>query len=106
MTLPLDLLRFRRRKGIVVPLYADETKLSLAKTLISIFEDNLGKKYRELKESLDSCEDLGYDYKLVRGLGFMLEQRCKLGSKISLNPVEVRRAVFEEVGNRVLSRMY
>lgn len=103
MTLPLDLLRFRRRKGIVVPLYADETKLSLAKTLISVFEDNLGKKYRELKESLDSCKDLGYNYKLVRGLGFMLEQRCKLGSKICLNPVETRRAVFEEVGNRVLA---
>lgn len=103
MTLPVDLLRFRRRKGIVIPLYADETKLSLAKTLISVFKDNLGKKYRDLKDSLDSCENLGYNYKLVRGLRFVLEKRCILGSKISLNPVEIRRAIFERVGNRVIT---
>lgn len=103
MTLPLELLRFRLRKGTVTPLYADEEKISLAKTLISVFQNNLGKKYRDLKETLNSCEDLGYNYKLVRGLGLVLERRCKLGSKLTLNPIEIRKAIFEEVGSRVIA---
>ncbi|MGQ9680566.1 MAG: DUF790 family protein [Candidatus Bathyarchaeia archaeon] len=103
MTLPLELLRFRLRKGTVIPLYADEEKISLGKTLISVFQNNLGKRYRDLKESLDSCEDLGYNYKLVRGLGLVLERRCKLGSKLTLNPIEIRKAIFEEVGSRVIA---
>lgn len=103
MTLPPELLRVRRRRGTIRPLYAAEDKLGLARTLISVFKAHVDKRRRELKEALRRCEEIGYNYKLVRGLAAVLEDRCIFQSRAFVDPAEARRAVFEEAGERVIA---
>ena len=53
--------------------------------------------------ALRRCEELGYNYKLVRGLAAVLEDRCIFQTKTFVDPAEARRAVFEEAGERVIA---
>ena len=103
MILPSEVVRVRRRKGIIKPVYASEAEMSLAKTLVSVFEEHVGGTREELKEALSGCEMLGFDYRLVRGLSSVLEYRCVFGSRGVIDPLRVRRAVFEEAGRRVVA---
>jgi len=100
--LPSEVVRVRRRKGVIKPVYASEADVSLTKTLVSVFEEHVGRTRGELKEALGSCEMLGFDYKLVRGLSSVLEDRCVFGSRGVIDPFRARRAVFEEAGRRVV----
>lgn len=101
--LPQNLLRARRRRGTIRPLYARDDKLGLSKTLISVFEAHIDKKRGELRAALSRCEELGYNYKLVRGLAAILEDSCIFQTRDFVDPVQARRAVFEEVGERVVA---
>jgi len=101
--LPQNLLRVRRRRGIIRLLYAKEDKLGLSKTLISVFEAHIGKKRGELRSALSRCEELGYNYKLVRGLAAVLEDRCVFQTRAFVNPIDARKAVFEEAGEDVVA---
>jgi len=103
LILPSELLRVRRSKGRVIFLYAGDDKTSLAKTLISTFKESVGKKYGNLLEALDRCEDLGYNYRLVRGLSTILTERCAFQTRAIMSPIEARRVVFEEVGSKVIA---
>jgi len=103
LILPSELLRVRRSKGKIISLYAGDDKISLTKTLISIFEESVGKKYGDLGEALNRCEDLGYNYRLVRGLSTILIERCSFQTRAVVSPIEARRAVFEEVGSEVIA---
>lgn len=103
MILPPELLRTRRRRGSIRPLYASEAKLSLAKTLISVFQGHIDRKRAELREALSRCEELGYNYKLVRGLAAVLEDRCIFQTRAFVDPTEARRAVFDEAGDKVIA---
>jgi len=98
-----EVVRVRRRKGVIKPVYASEAEESLAKTLVSVFEEHVGQTRGELKEALSGCEMLGFDYRLVRGLSLVLEYRCVFGSRGVIDPFRVRRAVFEEAGRRVVA---
>ena len=101
--LPKDLLRARRRRGTIRPLYASEDKLSLARTLISVFKAHVDGKRSELREALSCCEELGYNYKQVRGLAAVLEDRCIFQTLAFIDTSEARRNVFEEAGDRVIA---
>ena len=103
MILPSEVIRVRRRKGILRPVYASEAEVSLAKTLVSVFEEHVGRTRGEMGESLRDCEMLGFDYRLVRGLAAVLEDRCLFGSRGVIDPRRVRRAVFEESGRRIVA---
>ena len=103
MILPSEVVRVRRRKGVIKPVYASEADVSLAKTLVSVFEEHVGRTRGELKEALGGCEILGFDYKLVRGLSSVLDDHCVFGSRGVIDPFRVRRAVFEEAGRRVVA---
>lgn len=103
MILPSELVRVRRRKGQITPLYAGEDTLSLCRTLVSVFESNIGKRRGELKEALDHCEDMGYNYKLVRGLSAVLEDRSVFRAQAAVNPSEVRMTVFDAAGGSVIA---
>ena len=92
----------RRRKGLIFPLYATDDHLGLIKTLVSVHEEHLSKMREELRDALVSCEELGHDYKLVRGLSALLEERCIFESRAVVSPVDARRAVFEEASGRVV----
>ena len=101
--LPHNLLRARRSRGTIRPLYAKDDKLGLSKTLVSVFEAHVDKKRGELRTALSRCEELGYNYKLVRGLAEVLEDSCIFQTRDFVDPVQARRAVFEEVGERVVA---
>ncbi len=103
MMLATEHIRVRRRKGTMKPIYASEEELGLAKTLISVHLDAVEKTRRELKESVSDCEELGYDYKLVRGLASLLEERCTFESRAVILPLKAREAVFGEAGRTVIA---
>ena len=103
MILPSEVIRVRRRRGVIKPVYASEAEASLAKTIVSVFEEHVGGTRGGLKEALSGCEMLGFDFKLVRGLSAVLEDHCVFGSRGVMDPLRVRRAVFEEAGRRVVA---
>ncbi|MCX6649328.1 MAG: DUF790 family protein [Candidatus Bathyarchaeota archaeon] len=100
MILPHELIRVRRTKAALTPLFADSEKLSLAKTLIAVYGENRDRRRGELLEGLASCEELGYDFKLVRGLAAVLDSRCIFGTRSFVSPVKARTMLFEEAARR------
>jgi hypothetical protein len=103
MMLAPEHIRVKRRKGTMKPIYASEEQLGLAKTLISVHRDAVEKARRELREAVSDCEELGYDYKLVRGLASLLEERCAFESRAIIRPQRARKAVFGEAGRIVVT---
>jgi predicted nuclease of restriction endonuclease-like RecB superfamily len=100
LILPHELIRVRRTKAALTPLYADDEKLGLAKTLITIYAENRDRKRSELNEGIAVCEELGYDFKLVRGLSAVLDSHCIFGARSFVPPVKARRLLFEESAKR------
>ena len=90
----------RRTKTALTPLFADDEKLGLAKTLIAVYIENKDKKRAELGENLAACEELGYDFKLVRGLTAVLDSRSIFGARSFISPPKARRLLFEEASRR------
>ena len=95
--LPSSLLITRRRRDKIRPIYAqlDQRNLEIARLLIQTYGGYLGKKKGELNEVVNGLEDLGFDYRYVRGLSALLDRRCQLEPKAALNPVKARRQVFK-----------
>jgi predicted nuclease of restriction endonuclease-like RecB superfamily len=102
MILPPELIRVRRTKTALTPLFADYEKLSLAKTLIAIYKENHFRKRAELDEALSECEELGYNFKLVRGLSAVLDSRSVFGARSFIPPIKARTLLFEEAARRPL----
>jgi predicted nuclease of restriction endonuclease-like RecB superfamily len=96
-------IRVRRRKGVMTPIYASEEELGLAKTLVSVHRDAVERPRRELGEAVSGCEELGYDYRLVRGLASLLEERCTFESRAVIRPLKARKTVFGEAGRIVVA---
>ena len=94
--LPPELLKVRRTKTAIHPLFMTADKQSLAKTLISIYKNEIDHKRWELNEGLQSCEELGYDYRLVRGLSFILDSHCIFSSRSVIPPEKLRPKLFAE----------
>jgi hypothetical protein len=103
MMLAPEHIRVKRRKGTMRAIYASEEELGLAKTLVSVHRDAVEKTRRELKEAVSDCEELGYDYKLVRGLASILEERCAFESRAVIRPLKARKVVFVEAGSIVVA---
>ena len=101
MMLPLDLVRARRRKGVIKPIYL-EGKTGLLETLIAVYNDHVEQKRGALSSALNDCEQLGYDYKLVRGLVSVLESRCMFRIRSVIPPKEARTLLFSKTGRRVI----
>jgi len=102
--LPPDLIRVRRRKGVIRPTYASDEHLSLAKTLVLIHEENIGGTRGELIDALSGCEELGFDYKLVRGLSaVLLEEHCVFQSRAVVSPMDARSSLFEEAAGVIVA---
>ena len=51
MTLPPQLLRARRRQGVLYPLFIREP-LALLETLVKVYGEHVGRRRRELEETL------------------------------------------------------
>ena len=105
MILSSELIRARRTKEKLIPLFATSEKRSLAKTLVEIYKEHIDMKRWELQEALDSCEELGYDFKLVRGISEILNSHCIYGVRSFVPPLKARALLFQEaVKENVLSK--
>lgn len=94
--LPSNLLRTQKRRDTIKPIYAQITKenLEVANLLIQTYKENLGRKKNELDEATENLEELGYDYRFVRGLTTLLDRKCKLAPKTPVESSKIRRLVF------------
>ncbi|MDD2666112.1 MAG: DUF790 family protein [Methanocellales archaeon] len=93
--LPSELLVKKIYKGKISPKFVPlkEEYLKIAEELIHIFERFTGRKQGDLP--LDELEE-GYDHRFIRGLRAILERRCIFEVQCTVDPVNARRAVFEE----------
>ena len=55
---------------------------------------HIERKKIELDEVTQNLEDLGYDYRFIRGLTALLDRKCKLASKSPIESSKIRRMVF------------
>ncbi len=87
----------RKWRDKIRPVYAqlNQGNLEVARLLIQTYGDYVGKRKGELDEAVNGLEDLGYDYRFVRGLSTLLDRRCQLEPKATINPIRARRQIFK-----------
>lgn len=102
MMLPKEHMRIYRRKEIIKPVFMEDNT-SLAKTLVAVYRDHIGKKRAELNDALSDCEELGYDFRLVRGLASVLETRVVYNVNSKVPPMQAREMVFREAAENVIT---
>ena len=91
-----DLLITKISRGKIEPVYAllDLDTLEIARSVIGVFQEHVGRTYGELIEELESIEEI--NYRLIRGLAQILERRCVIETDSAIDPITARRTVFEE----------
>ena len=111
--LPIELLRVRISSKLnhIRPVFydsQDENQLLLAVKLVKLFEQmgTEGVSKAKLDENILEIEAKYTDYKLVRGICHLLEQRCVYalpgrtfthgGNNNAMNAINLRRKIFEE----------
>ena len=111
--LPIELLRVRISSKLnqITPVFydsQDENQRLLAVKLVKMFEEmtTKGVSKAKLDENLLKIEAKYTDYKLVRGIYHLLEQRCEYAlpraaftldrNNIAINAINLRRKIFEE----------
>lgn len=96
--LTADLIRARVVKGEVRPRYVADDDLdvrALAEEMTGVFRAHLGKRRVELETALAQITGEGTDYLLHRGLAKLLFDRSSYETSSPVDPVDLRRAVFE-----------
>jgi len=95
--LPSSLLITRIRKGKIRPAFAqlNDHHREIATTLIGLFQHYIGKKKGNLMAEAKHYEELGKNFKFVRGLITLLERRCVFTFTSHIDPSLVRRIVFD-----------
>lgn len=91
-----------RRKGVIKPIFIREP-LGILDTLIEVYKDHIGKKRVDLNEVVSDCEHLGYNFRMVRGIGSVLNSRTIFQSKSTMPPLKARRQVFSEAAKVVVT---
>ncbi|MFW5799521.1 MAG: DUF790 family protein [Spirochaetota bacterium] len=93
-----DLLITRNRKGQIYPQYIKNKYksyyLDIIKTIISIFENHIGKSLDELDESLKSFYEPSMNKKLIDGFIKLLKDRCEFEVSADISPEEIRKELF------------
>jgi len=86
-----------KRKGNIWPRYARATEdtLQIANSLIEAYKNQVGEKKSVLKAFAGELEDEGYEYRFVRGLACLLDRKGTFKCNDKINPVELRRRVFQ-----------
>ena len=96
--LTADLVRARVRDGKVKPLFVDPSAASLierAGALIDIFESHRGEKRLDLDAALAELVGDETSFSITRGLAKLLHDRATWETVSPLDPVSLRRLVFE-----------
>ncbi len=96
--LPSNLLIARSRGDKIRPVYVpiDEDQLKLAANLVEVYEAHVGKRKGELTKCLQTFEEIGFDYRLVRGLCVLLDRCATFVPYNNVDPRLARREVFKE----------
>jgi uncharacterized protein len=99
-----DLLVTKISKGRIEPVYAllDEDNLEIARSVIDVFQEHVGRTYGELIEELEGIEEI--NYRLIRGLAQILERRCVIETNSAIDPIAARKMVFEESRGFITSK--
>ena len=99
-----DLLVTKISKGKIEPAYAllNQDNLEIARSVIGVFQEHLGRTYGELIEELEGIEEI--NFRLIRGLAQILERRCVIETDCAIDPVAARKMVFEESGGFITSK--
>lgn len=100
--LPSNLLIARKYGDTIRPVYAriDERSLDVAERLIQTYKEHVGEKKAHLQRIVDRLENMGHDYRFIRGLSTLLERRCEFRCKTAVDPIQARRRVFQLVAER------
>lgn len=96
--LTADLIRARVVKGEVRPRYVATNEAdvrALAQVMADTFRAHLGKRRVDLDDALTTLTGEGTDYLLHRGLAKLLFDRSTYEVRSPIDPVDLRRAVFE-----------
>lgn len=106
--LPSELLVVKVYGNRIFPRFARLSKenIELASEMIEVFRSGIGRKRDEILDIVGEFEQ-GLNYRFIRGLRVLLERRSTFEARSKLNPVEVRRLVFEEasrVGGVIVDR--
>lgn len=111
--LPIELLRVNTstKMNHIKPVFCNENELSLPTKIIKTYQEMAEKKVSKaiVDESISKIEDKHSDYKFVRGICHLLEQRCiysspvlhsdtiiEIGNNNSNSAIYLRRDIFEE----------
>jgi len=96
--LTADLVRVKFGRDLIEPRYICSDRpedLELARSLIEIFESDVGCRRRDLDAHLCDFLGTGTAFLLHRGLAKLLHDRCELETRSDIEPIELRRRVFE-----------
>jgi len=96
--LPSELLIAKVRGWRIRPEYAPirDEYLEIAGTLINVYREHVGKKRWELEDALRQYEEIGFDYRFIRGLSAILRRYSVFEPGGPEDSMVIRRAVFEE----------
>lgn len=95
--LPTDLLMHRQNGEEITPkrLKIDQNNLEIATEIITSFQENLGNTQAELDRQLQELEGDSPDYRLKRGLAYLLRNGfCEFEIVSPLEPPMLRERVF------------
>jgi len=97
--LTADLARSRTHEKTITPLFIDTNEQryrDTAEELIQIFEEHLGEPRGDLEDTIDELTIADTDYKIVQGLAKLLKNECEFETVASVEPQEIRQALFEK----------
>lgn len=96
--LTTDLVRVRVSKGVLRPQYIDVERPGLierAEALCALFEGHEAQTRGELDEAVADVVGDAADFAVTRGLAKLLDDRSEWDTVSPIDPVELRRRVFE-----------
>jgi predicted nuclease of restriction endonuclease-like RecB superfamily len=90
-----------RRKGEILPRFAklSAENLEAANSLIEAYKTHIGEKKKVLKAKVTNLENKGFEYRFVRGLALLLDRRGTFTCNSKINPVDLRRKIFQATEN-------
>jgi len=89
--LPKDLLELKRCGRYVLPKFAGEEEIELARRVIEAYE--VGKKLGQVRDHLKILEN-AKNYRKVRAFARIIERECEFEVSSKVDPLEVRRFLF------------
>ncbi|MFO7889628.1 MAG: DUF790 family protein [bacterium] len=96
--LTADLLRYRIKDTEIAPRYITRKQagryIRICSRLISLFQNHTGKTCGELREALREFEGKRTDFKIIRGLFKLLEEKAEIAPALSLDFPAFRHGIF------------